>query len=89
MFFSVVDVVAVLTEQPAQRGASNYWVKLKDRIIAERGQLLTSCQQLKMKATDGISAITPLNVRRKLEANAPCPSSHGRKSKRLLRSVEL
>ena len=50
---SVVDVVSALTEQPTQRGASNYWAKLKQRIIAEGNQLLTNCQQLKMKAVDG------------------------------------
>ena len=50
---SIVDVVSALTEQPTQRGASNYWAKLKQRIIAEGNQLLTNCQQLKMKAADG------------------------------------
>ena len=48
-----MDVVAVLTEQPTRRSASNYWAKLKERLIAEGSQLLTSCQQLKMKAADG------------------------------------
>lgn len=52
-YFSIVDVVAVLTEQPTQRGASNYWAKLKERLIAEGSQLLTKCQQLKLKAADG------------------------------------
>ena len=53
-YFSVVDVVGVLTEQPTQRGASNYWAKLKERLKAEGAdQLLTNCQQLKMTATDG------------------------------------
>lgn len=48
--FSVVDVVAVLTGQPTQRGASNYWAKLKERLKAEGAdQLLTNCQQLKLK----------------------------------------
>jgi len=52
--FSVVDVCAVLTDQTTQRGASNYWAKLKERLNAEgANQLLTNCQQLKMKATDG------------------------------------
>jgi len=53
-YFSVVDVVGVLTEQPTQRGASNYWAKLKERLKAEGAdQLLTNCQQLKMTAADG------------------------------------
>ncbi|MCD7725417.1 MAG: hypothetical protein LUI12_07715 [Clostridiales bacterium] len=44
-FFSIVDVVGVLTEQPNQRGASNYWAKLKQRLKEEGAdQLLTNCQ---------------------------------------------
>ena len=50
-YFSIVDVVAVLTNQPDQRGASNYWAKLKQRLREEGAdQLLTNCQQLKMKS---------------------------------------
>ncbi len=54
-YFSVVDVVGVLTEQTTQRGASNYWAKLKERLKKDGAeQLLTNCQQLKMKSpTDG------------------------------------
>ena len=52
-YFSIVDVVRVLTEQPSQRGASNYWAKLKQRLKAEGAdQLLTNCQQLKMKSPE-------------------------------------
>ena len=50
-YFSIVDVVAVLTDQPDQRGASNYWAKLKQRLKEEGAdQLLTNCQQLKMNS---------------------------------------
>ena len=50
-YFSIVDVVAVLTDLPDQRGASNYWAKLKQRLKEEGAdQLLTNCQQLKMKS---------------------------------------
>lgn len=50
-YFSIVDVVAVLTDQPDQRGASNYWAKLKQRLKEEGAdQLLTNCQQLKMRS---------------------------------------
>ncbi len=53
-FFSIVDVVAVLTDQPTQRGASNYWAKLKQRLKEEGAdQLLTNCQQLKLLSADG------------------------------------
>lgn len=50
-YFSVVDVVGVLTDQDTQRGASNYWAKLKQRLKEEGAdQLLTNCQQLKLKS---------------------------------------
>lgn len=50
-YFSIVDVVAVLTDQADQRGASNYWAKLKQRLKEEGAdQLLTNCQQLKLKS---------------------------------------
>lgn len=53
-YFSVTDVIAVLTEQPTARGASNYWAKLKQRLKEEGAdELLTICQQLKMIASDG------------------------------------
>ena len=58
-YFSVVDVVGILTEQSTQRGASNYWAKLKERLKAEGAdQLLTNCQQLKMTASDGKKRLT-------------------------------
>jgi len=58
-YFSIVDVVAVLTDQPNQRGASNYWAKLKQRLKEEGAdQLLTNCQQLKMTALDGKKRMT-------------------------------
>ncbi|MCL2018954.1 MAG: Bro-N domain-containing protein [Oscillospiraceae bacterium] len=57
-YFSIVDVVAVLTEQPTQRGATFYWGKLKQRLKEEGSQLLTNCQQLKMTAEDGKKRLT-------------------------------
>lgn len=49
-FFSIVDVVAVLTEQPNYDGARNYWKVLKNRLAKESSQLVTECNQLKMKS---------------------------------------
>ena len=58
-YFSVVDVVAVLTDQPDARHASTYWAVLKKRLNNEgAGQLLTNCKQLKMRATDGKMRLT-------------------------------
>lgn len=50
-YFSVVDVVAVLTEQTEARKASTYWAVLKKRLKEEGAdKLLTNCKQLKMKS---------------------------------------
>lgn len=49
-YFSVVDVVGVLTEQPDYDGARNYWKVLKKRLSEEGSELVTSCNQLKMKS---------------------------------------
>ncbi len=58
-YFSIVDVVAVLTEQPDARHASTYWAVLKKRLNKEgAGQLLTNCKQLKMTASDGKKRLT-------------------------------
>lgn len=47
-YFSIVDVVGVLTEQPDIDGARNYWKVLKNRLKEEGSQLVTNCNQLKM-----------------------------------------
>jgi hypothetical protein len=57
-FFSIVDVVGILTDQPTQRGATLYWGKLKQRLKEEGSELLTICQQLKMLAEDGKMRLT-------------------------------
>ena len=57
-WFSVVDIVCVLTEQPDYRKATKYWNTTKTRLIAEGGELSTKCRQLKMQAQDGKSRLT-------------------------------
>ena len=58
-YFSVVDVIAVLTDQPTARNASTYWAVLKKRLKEEgASELLTNCKQLKMRATDGKMRLT-------------------------------
>ena len=47
-YFSIVDVVGVLTEQQEFQNARKYWNKLKQRLIKEGSQLVTNCHQLKM-----------------------------------------
>ena len=51
-FFSVVDIVAVLTENDYQAGRK-YWKTLKMRLNQEGSELVTNCYQLKMQANDG------------------------------------
>ena len=58
-YFSVVDVVGVLTEQDSPRSASTYWAVLKKRLLEEGAEeLLTNCKQLKMKSADGKMRLT-------------------------------
>lgn len=52
-YFSVVDVVEVLTDQPDTRHAAKYWSVLKTRMKKEGAELTTICSQLKMKSADG------------------------------------
>jgi len=58
-FFSIVDVVGVLTDQPTPRNASTYWAVLKKRLFEEgANEVLTNCKQLKMTAADGKKRLT-------------------------------
>ncbi len=52
-FFSIVDVVAVLTGQPDHRRSQSYWTTLKNRLKNEGSEVVTKCDQLKMQASDG------------------------------------
>lgn len=54
-YFSIVDVVCVLTDQPDRRHGAKYWSVLKIRLKKEGSQLTTNCSQLKLKADDGKS----------------------------------
>ena len=57
-YFSIVDVVTVLTESGDYNTGRKYWNKLKQRLKAEGSELVTNCHQLKMKATDGKRRLT-------------------------------
>ena len=57
-WFSVVDIVQVLTQQPDYQTARKYWNKLKERLGKEGSQLVTTCHQLKMAAGDGKPPLT-------------------------------
>ena len=57
-YFSIVDVVAVLTDQPDYQAARNYWKVTKKRLKDEGNETVTACNQLKMTAADGKRRLT-------------------------------
>lgn len=57
-YFSIVDVIQVLTEQSDYQIARKYWNKLKERLLAEGNQTVSNCHQLKMEAADGKMRLT-------------------------------
>jgi hypothetical protein len=57
-YFSIVDVVQVLTDQSEYQTARKYWNKLKERLVAEGNQTVSNCHQLKMEAADGKMRLT-------------------------------
>lgn len=57
-YFSIVDVVGVLTDSPDHNTGRKYWNKLKQRLKEEGSELVTNCHQLKMRAADGKNRLT-------------------------------
>ena len=88
-YFSVVDVVAVLTDQLDARHASTYWAVLKKRLNNEGAdQLLTNCKQLKMTASDGRKRLTDVaDTEQLLRIIQSIPSPRAEPVKRWLAEV--
>ena len=57
-FFSVIDIVAILTEQTDYKKAKSYWTTLKSRLKKEQSQVVTNCDHLKMLSQDGKMRLT-------------------------------
>ncbi len=57
-YFSVVDIIAALIQQPDHQAARKYWNKLKERLKKEGSQSVTNCHRLKLPAADGKSYLT-------------------------------
>ena len=73
-YFSVVDVVAVLTENDYQK-ARTYWKVLKNRLLTEGNETVTNCNQLKMMAYDGKLRLTDVaNIEQILRLIQSIPS---------------
>jgi len=67
-WFSVVDIVQVLTLQPDYQTARKYWNKLKERLGKEGSQSVTNCHRLKLPAADGKSYLTDVATAESVEA---------------------
>ena len=57
-YFSIVDIVGILTDQPTVDRARNYWKVLKNRLLKEGNETVTNCNQLKLEAEDGKLRLT-------------------------------
>jgi len=57
-YFSIVDIIAILTDQDDFQMARKYWNKLKERLLAEGNETVTNSHQLKMLAADGKMRLT-------------------------------
>jgi hypothetical protein len=52
-YFSIVDIVGILTEQPSVERSRNYWKVMKSRLLKEGNETVTNCNRLKMLSEDG------------------------------------
>jgi len=57
-YFSVVDIMQALIQQPDYQTARKYWSKLKERLKKEGSQSVTNCHRLKLEAADGKQYLT-------------------------------
>ncbi|OGQ21750.1 MAG: antirepressor [Deltaproteobacteria bacterium RIFCSPLOWO2_02_FULL_44_10] len=57
-YFSVVDIIQVLIQQPNFQAARNYWKVLKNRLMKEGSESVTKCNRLKLEAADGKKYLT-------------------------------
>ena len=57
-YFSIIDIVEILTEQKNYQGARNYWKVLKHRLLKEGNETVTNCNRLKMRSADGKMRMT-------------------------------
>ena len=63
-YFSIVDVVGVLTDSPDYNTGRKYWNKLKQRLKDEGNELVTNCHQLKMRAAEANVRMRPVTSSR-------------------------
>lgn len=87
-YFSIVDVIAVLTDQTDYQAARNYWKVLKNRLKKEGNETVTNCNQLKMPAIDGKMRLTDVaDTEQLLRLIQSVPSSKAEPFKQWLAKV--
>jgi DNA-damage-inducible protein D len=77
-YFSVVDIVRALLQQPDFQTARKYWNKLKERLDKEGSQTVTNCHRLKLSAEDGKMRLTDVaspEVLLRLIQSVPSPKA--------------
>ena len=77
-FFSVVDIIQILTQQSDFQTARKYWNKLKERLAKEGSQLVTDCHRFKLTADDGKMRLTDVataEILLRLVQSVPSPKA--------------
>jgi DNA-damage-inducible protein D len=77
-YFSVIDIIKVLIQQPDYQTARKYWNKLKERLNKEGSELVTNCHRLKLLAADGkmrFTDVADVEILLRLIQSVPSPKA--------------
>ena len=74
-WFSVIDIIQVLTQQADYQTARKYWNKLKQRLTKEGSQSVTDCHRLKLPAADGKKYLTDVATAETSTSQLPSPTT--------------